>query len=74
MLSIAFVGVPFRSVYYPSTGSQLLTIDQLSQKGRHEDALARMDEIDEETLRNVRYLQYWTAHIGLLKLRRYLHR
>lgn len=47
---------------------------QLSQKGRYEDAIARMEEIDGETLRNLRYSQYWTAQLGLLKLRRHLHR
>lgn len=49
-------------------------IEQLYQKGRYEDAIARMEEVDEETLRTLRYSQYWTANLGLLKLRRYLHR
>ncbi|KAK4693972.1 anaphase-promoting complex subunit 5, partial [Lecanoromycetidae sp. Uapishka_2] len=46
----------------------------LSQKGRYEEAIARMEEVDEETLRPLRYTQYWTANLGLLKLRRHLHR
>ena len=47
---------------------------QLSQKGRYEDALARMEEIEEETLQTLRYSQYWTSSLGLLKFRRHLHR
>lgn len=46
---------------------------QLLQKGRYEDAIARMEEVDEETLRTLRYSQHWTASLGLLKLRRHLH-
>ncbi|KAK3172503.1 hypothetical protein OEA41_005825 [Lepraria neglecta] len=46
----------------------------LSQKGRYEDALARMEEIEEETLGTLRYSQYWTSSLGLLKFRRHLHR
>ncbi|KAL6713553.1 APC5 protein [Lecanora helva] len=45
----------------------------LSQRGRYEDAIVRMEEIGEENLRTLRYYQYWTAQVGLLKLRRYLH-
>lgn len=47
---------------------------QFSQKGRYGDAIARMQEIDEEALRTLRYSQYWTANLGLLKLRKHLHR
>jgi len=32
-----------------------------------------MEEVDDETLRTLRYQQYWTANMGLLKLRRFLH-
>ena len=45
----------------------------LFQKGRYEDAITRMNQVDEETLRTLRYTQYWTANLGLLKMRRHLH-
>lgn len=47
---------------------------QLAQRGRYEDALTRMEEIDKETLRTLKYSQYWTSNLGLIKLRRHLHR
>lgn len=47
---------------------------KLSQRGFYDNALARMEEIEPETLRILRYSQYWTVHLGLLKLRRHLHR
>ena len=37
------------------------------------DALAQMDKVDQETLRTLKYKQFWAAHYGLLKLRRYLY-
>ncbi|KAL9132294.1 MAG: hypothetical protein Q9175_006534 [Cornicularia normoerica] len=46
----------------------------LAQRGRYEDALTRMEEVDEETLRTLRHYQYWTSNLGLIKLRRHLHR
>ncbi|KAF6222916.1 hypothetical protein HO133_000967 [Letharia lupina] len=46
----------------------------LAQRGRYEDALARMEEVDGETLRTLRHSQYWTSNLGLIKLRRHLHR
>lgn len=46
----------------------------LAQRGRYEDALTRMDEVDEETLRTLRHSQYWTVNLALIKLRRHLHR
>ncbi|KAI4105476.1 MAG: hypothetical protein L6R37_002739 [Teloschistes peruensis] len=42
----------------------------LARKGKYEEALSCMDEVDPEILRNLRYQQHWTLHLGLLKLRR----
>ena len=47
---------------------------QLYQRGKYKQALARMEEVDEEILQTLRYSQYWTASLGLLKFRRHLHR
>lgn len=47
---------------------------QLAQKGRYEDALSRLDEADQEALRTLKYQQYWTANLGVLKLQRLLHK
>ncbi|KAL8691630.1 MAG: hypothetical protein Q9218_003185 [Villophora microphyllina] len=47
---------------------------QLARKGRYEEALCRMDEVDPEALRTLKYQQYWTTFLGLLKIRRHLYR
>ncbi|KAL8993414.1 MAG: hypothetical protein Q9169_006363 [Polycauliona sp. 2 TL-2023] len=46
----------------------------LARKGRWEEAISRMDEVDQEALRTLRYQQFWTTNLGILKLRRHLHR
>ncbi|SLM38451.1 Tetratricopeptide-like helical domain [Lasallia pustulata] len=46
----------------------------LSQRGRYDEAIARMDEIDRDTLRILKHHQYWTVYSGLLKLQRQLHK
>ncbi|KAI9819210.1 MAG: Anaphase-promoting complex subunit 5 [Pycnora praestabilis] len=43
-------------------------------KGRYEDAMNRMEEVDTEFLRTLKFYQYWATFSGLLKLRRELHR
>ena len=46
----------------------------MTQKGRYEDAMTRMDEVDAASLRILKNYQYWTMFSGLLKLKRLLHR
>ncbi|KAL8699400.1 MAG: hypothetical protein Q9201_006029 [Fulgogasparrea decipioides] len=46
----------------------------LARKGRYEEAISRMDEVDQESLRTLRYQQYWITNLGLLKLHRHLYR
>jgi len=43
-------------------------------KGKYEEALARMEKLDQETLRTLKHYHYWIASIGLLELQRHLHR
>ncbi|KAL8826784.1 MAG: hypothetical protein Q9191_003583 [Dirinaria sp. TL-2023a] len=43
-------------------------------RGRYEEALARMEDLDQETIRTLKHHQYWTASMGLLKLQRHLHK
>ena len=47
---------------------------QLALKGRYEDALTRMDDVDQKSLRTLKYYHYWTTRMGLLKLQRHLHK
>ncbi|KAL8862317.1 MAG: hypothetical protein Q9178_001326 [Gyalolechia marmorata] len=46
----------------------------LARKGRWKEAISRMDEVDHEALRTLRYQQFWTTNLGILKLRRHLHK
>ncbi|MCJ1260973.1 Anaphase-promoting complex subunit 5 [Lobaria immixta] len=46
----------------------------LAQRGRYYEALDRMNEVDQESLRTLKYYQYWTAYLGMLKLQRHLHK
>ncbi|KAL8873489.1 MAG: hypothetical protein Q9198_007015 [Flavoplaca austrocitrina] len=46
----------------------------LARKGRWEEALSRMDQVDHEALRTLKYQQFWTTNLGILRLRRHLHR
>ena len=43
-------------------------------RGKFEEALARMEEVDQETLRTLKHYRYWIVSMGLLKLQRHLHR
>ena len=51
-----------------------LKFEKLALRGQYVDAITRMEEVADGTLRILRHAQYWTAHLGLLKLRRHLHR
>ena len=62
-----------------STHASLVTksadpCEQLARKGRYEEALSQMDEADQEALRTLKYQQYWTASLGILKLQDHMHR
>ncbi|KAI9855127.1 MAG: anaphase promoting complex subunit 5 [Trichoglossum hirsutum] len=46
----------------------------MALKGRYDDAVAKLDEIETEDMKNLRVYQYWTTFSGLLKLKRQLHR
>ncbi|KAL8733624.1 MAG: hypothetical protein Q9166_002034 [cf. Caloplaca sp. 2 TL-2023] len=46
----------------------------LARKGRYEEAISRMEKVDPDALRTLRYQQFWTTNLGILKLRRHLHR
>ena len=47
---------------------------QLALNGRHEDALARMEDVSQVALRTLKHYHYWAASMGLLKLQNHLHR
>ncbi|KAI4248441.1 MAG: hypothetical protein L6R40_001001 [Gallowayella cf. fulva] len=46
----------------------------LARRGRYDEAISRLDEVDPEALRTLRYQQFWTTNLGIIKLRRHLHR
>lgn len=46
----------------------------LAGKGKYEDAFARLEGLDANSLRSVKPNQYWRLYRGCLKLRRDLHR
>lgn len=52
----------------------ILSPYQLAMRGRYEEALARMEDLDQETIRTLKHHQYWIASMGLLKLQRHLHK
>lgn len=43
-------------------------------RGRFDEALEILEEVDQEALRTLNVYQYWSTYIGLLKLRRAIHR
>jgi len=43
-------------------------------RGRFDEALERLEDVDQEPLRTLKVYQYWSTYIGLLKLRRAIHR
>ncbi|MCJ1370130.1 anaphase promoting complex subunit 5 [Loxospora ochrophaea] len=46
----------------------------LTTKGRYDEALVVMDDVDQDVLRTLRHQQYWVTYSTLLKLHRKLHR
>jgi anaphase-promoting complex subunit 5 len=46
----------------------------LVQRGRYKAATEMMDSVSEHIKRVLKYNQYWTFYMGMLKLRRYIHR
>lgn len=55
-------------------GHKAERFSQLAVKGKYREALARMEKLDQETLRTLKHYHYWIASMGLLKLQRHLHR
>ncbi|KAL8722249.1 MAG: hypothetical protein Q9225_001236 [Loekoesia sp. 1 TL-2023] len=49
-------------------------LTNLARRGRYDEALSRMDNVDSETLRALKLQQYWITNLGILKLRRHLYR
>ena len=43
-------------------------------RGRFDEALEKLEEVDQESLRTLNVYQYWSTYIGLLRLRRAIHR
>ena len=43
-------------------------------RGRFDEALEKLEEVDQEALRRLNVYQYWSTYIGLLKVRRAIHR
>ncbi|KAF3284434.1 anaphase promoting complex subunit 5 [Orbilia oligospora] len=54
--------------------AQCRTAFLIAQKGRFEEALERLENIDVESLRTLKYYQYWATYGGLIRLRRELFR
>ncbi|KAI5777394.1 anaphase-promoting complex subunit 5-domain-containing protein [Geopyxis carbonaria] len=46
----------------------------LSIRGRHDDALEKLDQVGQQDLRSLKIYQYWAAYIGVIKLRRAVYR
>ncbi|KAF3930182.1 hypothetical protein ABW20_dc0100928 [Dactylellina cionopaga] len=46
----------------------------IAQKGRFEEALDKLENIDAECLRTLKYYQYWASYGGLIRLKRELFR
>lgn len=42
----------------------------MSMRGRAQQALDYLDNIDQDALRSLKIHQYWAAYVGLIKLRR----
>ncbi|KAL8870083.1 MAG: hypothetical protein Q9174_003789 [Haloplaca sp. 1 TL-2023] len=54
--------------------SQCGSAHKMSRIGQYEEALMRMEEIDQEALRTLRYQQHWITNLGILKLRKHFHK
>ncbi|KAF3912649.1 hypothetical protein ABW21_db0201453 [Orbilia brochopaga] len=46
----------------------------IAQRGRFDEALERLGSIDQETLRTLKYYQYWATYGGLIRLKREIFR
>lgn len=46
----------------------------LAEKGRYDEAMAKLDALDENSLRSWKANQYWQKYRGILRLKRDLHR
>lgn len=72
--------VPVRALIWyasptaPRKGNNTDEMHQLAMKGKYDEALARMEKLNQETLRMLKNYHYWIASMGLLKLQRHLHR
>ncbi|KAL9600613.1 MAG: hypothetical protein Q9219_003046 [cf. Caloplaca sp. 3 TL-2023] len=53
---------------------RILTSFQLARRGRYDEAFSRMNQVDSETLRNLKYQQYWITNLGILKSSRHIYR
>jgi anaphase-promoting complex subunit 5 len=42
----------------------------ISMRGRFDEALDRLDQVDQEALRSLKIYQYWSSYVGLIKARR----
>ena len=51
-----------------------LMISQLIGKGKFDQAITLMDDINPEILRTLRYQHFWMTHLGIIKLRRALNK
>ena len=47
---------------------------KLVRRGRYDEAMSMLEDIDPETLRTLKFHQYWTISFGMIKLQRALHR
>ncbi|KAL8695853.1 MAG: hypothetical protein Q9224_003114 [Gallowayella concinna] len=51
-----------------------LILCNLARKGQYDEAISRMDMVEPEALRTLKYQQFWNTNLGILKLRRHLHK
>ncbi|KAL8681501.1 MAG: hypothetical protein Q9186_002387 [Xanthomendoza sp. 1 TL-2023] len=54
--------------------TQCLSAFMLARKGQYDEAISRMDMVEPEALRTLKYQQFWNTNLGILKLRRHLHK
>lgn len=46
----------------------------MSLRGKADEALERLDQVDQECLRTLKVYQYWATYVGLLKLRQAMYK
>lgn len=46
----------------------------MSMKGRFDDAIDRLDQVDQDCLRTLKVYQYWATYVGLLKLKQAIYK